>query len=103
MAEEIEFPESWGLSEQQEFIIGSMADEPGVWQSAYDFCLQLYDDEAEATMPAPAKLRVLIQRCREILDKHTGVEVVIVGKRGSGWHMTRKSAAKLRILVDPVE
>ncbi len=98
--DEIELPEAWGLSEQQDFIIGSLADEPGVYQSAYDFCEELYG-HAEPGMPAPAKLRVLIQRCREILHDETDGKVKIEGKRGSGWYMSRKSLAFLRKVIDP--
>ena len=100
MAKEIELPVRWGLSEQHEFIIGSLADEPGTYISAYEFCDELYGD-ADPGMPAPAKLRVLVQRCREILHGKTDGRVLIEGKRGSGWYMSRKSVAILRNIVDP--
>lgn len=101
MSDAIEFPENWHLSTVQEFVIGSLADAPGEYMSAYDFCREMYDEEAEATMPAPAKLRVTIQRCREILKERTGGKCKIEGKRGSGWYMTLKSLAFLRQAVDP--
>ncbi len=100
MSEEVELPRAWGLSEQQDFIIGSLADEPATYLSAFEFCEELYG-EAEPGMPAPAKLRVLIQRCREILHEETDGRVKIEGKRGSGWYMSRKSVAILRKIVDP--
>ncbi len=102
MAKRIELPNDWKLSERQELVIGSLADEPGEWISAYDFCVALYGKKGcKPGMAAPAKLRVLVQRCREILEEEAGSKVKIEGKRGSGWFMSRKSAAILRNIVDP--
>lgn len=101
MTKAIKFPNNWYLTDMQDAVIGSLADTPGEYMSAYEFCQMLYDDdEAEATMPAPAKLRVTIQRCREILKDHTDGMCRIDSKRGSGWYMTRKSLAFLRKAVD---
>ncbi len=100
MAEELELPRAWKLTENQDFIIGSLADDAGTYITTYEFCKELYGG-AEKGMPAPAKLRVLIQRCREILSDETDGKVKIEGKRGSGWIMTRKNAARLRNIVDP--
>lgn len=95
-----EIPESWGLSAQQECLIGSLLDEAGEYLSADDLCDALYpDDVREEGAPAPAKLRVLIQRCRDILHELSGGRADIEGKRGTGWRITKKGRVILRNLV----
>ena len=98
---DIEFPEHWHLSEVQAYVIGILCDNAGAYISAYAFCKELYDDKAEPTMPAPAKFRVTMQRCREIVEERTEGKARIESKRGSGWFMSRKSLVHLRKAVDP--
>ncbi len=92
-------PKAWALSPQQELVIGSFLDEAGHHISTADFCKALYDEDC-ALGPAPAKLRVLIQRCRAIIAAKTNGRVVILGKRNSGWKITRKGAVVFRRFLD---
>lgn len=99
--DEFKIPEWWGLSEQQEFVIGTLMDMPGKFVAPYVLCNGLYlDDKAKKGDPAPAKLRVLLQRCRDIIEGLTGSEAQIETKRGKGWRVTRKSHAILSETVD---
>lgn len=97
--DEFDIPKSWGLSPQQEVIIGSLIDEPGKFVSAEEFCHVLYDEE-NGDKPAPAKLRVLVQRCREIVSGLSDGVVQIESKRGSGWRLSRKHRLLLINLVE---
>lgn len=89
----VEFPASWHLSPQQDFIIGTLADENGHYVSSKELTKGLY---GEAMHPAPAKLRVLIQRCRELLHELTDGECAIIGKRNSGWFMATSDFERLQ-------
>lgn len=77
-----EFPASWDLSPQQDFVLGTLADHQGQYVSSKKLTKGLY---GKAERPAPAKLRVLMQRCREIVEYFTFGECVISGRRNSGW------------------
>ncbi len=92
MATEFEIPDSWGLSPQQEVVIGSLLDDAGHFVTPSDLCMSLYDEptEAKVKMVAPAKLRVLVQRCREILSDVSDGRVTVETKRGTGWRISRK-------------
>ena len=94
MAEMFDVPKRWMLSPQQEVVIGSMMDTPGRYVSAFDLCPALYDEECEGA--APPKLRVLLQRCRDIVDELTYGEATIENKRGRGWRLTKASCEALR-------
>ena len=94
MADNFKIPEEWELSEQQELVIGSLVDYAGEYISPAEFCFALYDEEIEG--PAPAKLRVLMQRCRQILDEITGEQVDIEVKRNKGWRITKKGRILLK-------
>lgn len=96
MADQFEIPEIWGLSPQQEVVIGSLLDDAGRFVSPCDLCMSLYGGPAENKMVAPAKLRVLIQRCREILSDVSEKRVTIETKRGTGWRISRKHRVVLR-------
>lgn len=99
--DEFQIPEDWRLSPQQALVIGSLADAPGSYISAYAFCRALYGKrEAKKGMAGPAKLRVLIQRCREILYERSKGSVDILVKRNHGWMLTRADVARMRKLVD---
>ena len=94
-------PEDWGLSAQQELMIGSLLDEAGRFISPAELSAALYpDDPIDDGMRAPAKMRVLIQRCRELMDKHTGGIVTIVTRRNSGWKISKKSRLLLQKFID---
>lgn len=92
MSDEFEVPDEWGLSEQQEIVIGSLIDDAGRFIPACEFCNALYPDDKtyEVGDPAPAKLRVLVQRCRDIVAELTNERVKIETKRGKGWRLTKK-------------
>lgn len=90
-------PPEWELSPQQEVVIGSLIDEAGDYISAADFCDALYDENCPG--PAPAKLRVLIQRCREILEELTGDQVQVETRRYKGWRITKKDRIILKRLL----
>ncbi len=102
MSDEIELPKSWGLSEQQDIVIGGLIDEAGNYVTAHQFCEAIYDEDIGSD-PAPAKLRVLIQRCRAIINKVSdgGVEVEI--KRNHGWKMTKRNAYKMNKIIAEAE
>lgn len=88
--DEFEVPEEWGLSEQQEVVIGSLIDDAGSFIPPYELCRALYEGKFKKGCPAPAKLRVLVQRCRDILAELTDGKVEIETKRGKGWRITKK-------------
>ncbi len=94
--EQFKIPEGWGLSPQQEFVIGLLIDEAGNHVSAYGFCEELYGAPSAPGMLAPAKLRVLIQRCRELVSDLTDGRSSIVVRRGSGWMISRKGVLILK-------
>jgi len=94
-----EIPEKWNLSSQQELVIGSLMDEAGTYIPPSAFCDVLYCERYLLKAAAPAKLRVLIQRCRGILAKHSNNRVDIVVKRNSGWKITKKHSMILRKIV----
>ena len=97
---EFELPTNWGLSEQQELVIGSLLDDAGRYLSAKALCDALYSGSMSKNQPAPAKLRVLIQRCREILHKLSKGVVTIDVRRNSGWKITVHNRGVLQIIVD---
>ena len=100
--EEFKIPVWWGLSDQQSFVIGTLMDKPGKFTSPYVLCDELYpDDGVDEGDPAPAKLRVLVQRCRDIVEGISDSEAEIETKRGKGWRITRKSHAILAEAVEP--
>ena len=88
MSEMFEIPEEWNLSPQQDVFIGSLLDDAGVFISPEQFCDALYGEECDG--PAPAKLRVLKQRCDEIIRELTEGKVAIEVKRNKGWRITKK-------------
>lgn len=91
--EEFEVPDEWGLSVQQEVVIGSLIDERGKYIPPFEFCNALYMDDGlyKRLDPAPAKLRVLLQRCRAIVVKLTDGRAKIDTMRGKGWRITKKA------------
>lgn len=90
MTYRFKIPEKWGLSPQQITVIELLMLNPGKYVSSLELCYELYDEKT--TGPAPAKLRMLVQRCRDILYDKVGSRVPIVGRRNSGWKITRKGA-----------
>ena len=100
MSEQFEIPKEWDLSPQQEVVIGSLIDDAGEYISPLEFCEALYDDYDPEEKAAPAKLRVLVQRCREIVSELTEGAVKIEVRRNKGWRITKKSRIILKRLVD---
>lgn len=97
MSDQVTLPESWGLSEQQDIVIGSLIDNAGSYVSAVDFCEDIYSETCYG--PAPAKLRVLIQRCRAIIDNYSEGKVEVLVKRNSGWKLTKRDAFKMKKII----
>lgn len=85
-----EVPAEWSLSPQQECVIGTLMDDAGHFTTAGQFCEALYGEGFDKG-PAPAKLRVLMQRCRAIIQDKSHDKVTILIKRNSGWKLTKKS------------
>jgi len=77
------------LSPQQNIVLQLLLESPGEYVSTEDFCWALYNEEC-GKGPAPAKLRVLIQRCRAIVDDLTEDRAEVTTRRNSGWKMSRK-------------
>ena len=93
---QFKIPKAWALSPQQELVIGSLLDDAGRFVSPAELSAALYpDDPIDDGMSAPAKLRVLVQRCRQLLDDHTGGIVPSVSRRNSGWKITKITRLKL--------
>lgn len=90
-------PNSWLLSAKQELVIRSLIDAPEEFQSPEELCEALYH---EHHVSAPAKLRMLIQRCREIIYQLTDGEVEVYTRRGKGWRLTRDGASVLHWLAE---
>ena len=97
MVKLFEIPEDWQLSEHQEIVIGSLLDNPGEYISAAEFCDALYGEECPG--PAPAKLRVLIQRCRQIIFGISNGRAKIESRRFKGWRITKKDRMILKKMV----
>jgi len=102
MVDDFEVPENWNLSPQQECVIGSLIDDAGTFITAQELCEALYGEMLDKDAPAPAKLRVLMQRCRSILREVTQGTVSIETKRGFGWRITRRGRAIIRDIVADV-
>lgn len=100
MAEQFEIPEEWNLSDQQDVVIGSLLDDAGEYISAAELQDALYGEKVEPGSAAPAKLRVLIQRCRDIVYELSDGKVEIETRRGKGWRITKKGRLILRKSID---
>lgn len=100
-----ETPDWWGLSHQQDIVIGNLIEADGHWISPFQFCDALYeekgDEEFVPYMVAPAKLRVLVQRCRDIVGEITDDKAVIITKRGTGWRLKARDRLRLINSVEP--
>lgn len=100
-AEQIEFPESWKLSETMEFIIGTLADNAGSFVPPVQLCVELYpDDENDDDMIIPVKLRVMILYCRKVLRRHTKGRVNIIVGRNKGYKISKAGFVMLRKMVE---
>jgi len=84
--------EELGISEQQETVLQCLTSEPGVFMAAAELCDVIYDEHIGGD-PAPAKLRVLMQRCRAVVASVSKGRSKIVTRRGVGWKMTRRDVA----------
>lgn len=83
------------LSPQQRIVLELFIENPGQHVSTDKFCEALYGERRDKG-PAPAKLRVLIQRCRDIVDEITNDMAYITIRRNSGWKMSRKDVLILK-------
>jgi len=80
------------LSPQQETVLKVFLEYPGSYVSTEYFCKALYGEE-RGKGPAPAKLRMLLQRCRDIIHEITNGKVAVTVRRNSGWKISRKDVA----------
>lgn len=87
MSYRFKLAEAWGISPQQSTVIGYLLNRPSKYQSTATLCELLY---GKPITPAPAKLRMLIRRCRDIIVDETEDQATIIGKRNSGWKITIK-------------
>lgn len=92
-------PEKWSLSEQQDIVIGNLIDNAGNYITAEAFCDAIYAEDIGED-PAPAKLRVLIQRCRAIVEDISKDQVKVKGRRNSGWKMTYQHGQDMLRIID---
>lgn len=97
MPDSVKIPDSWNLTFPQDVVIRGLIDFAGSYVTADDFCDAIYDERCPG--PAPAKLRVLIQRCRSLVINFTGGEVHIEVRRNSGWKITKKNAFKMKRII----
>lgn len=88
--------EAWEISPQQATVIGRLLANPGKFQSSAVLCKLLY---GKATTPAPAKLRMLVQRCRDIVCDETKGTATIIGKRNSGWKIAIKHSMVIKSCI----
>tara|TARA_R110000772_G_scaffold2839_1_gene10291 strand:+ start:1303 stop:1611 length:309 start_codon:yes stop_codon:yes gene_type:complete len=95
----IDLPKCWNLSEQQDIVIGALVVMAGKYVTAEMLCTWLYS-EYIGKSPAPAKLRVLMQRCRALIKEHSQGQAVIEGKRNHGWKITYNHGQVLRKIID---
>jgi len=85
--------EAWDISPQQAIVIGRLLANPSKYQSTAVLCKLLY---GKAITPAPAKLRMLVQRCRDIVHDETDGKAAITGKRNNGWKITFKHSVTIK-------
>jgi len=83
------------LSPQQKIVLTLFIEHPGHHVSTDQFCEVLYGEHRDKG-PAPAKLRVLIQRCRDIIDEITNNRAEVTIRRNSGWKISRKDVLILK-------
>ena len=98
----IKIPKAWELSDHQTLVMEYLLEFAGQFVSASELMDEVYGEELDEGAFAPSKLRVLIQRCRETLLKHTDDAVRITVVRGKGWRFTKKHATRLRAIIDEV-
>jgi DNA-binding response OmpR family regulator len=97
MEKNVKLPKSWELSDQQECVIGSLIDHAGDWVSSEAFTKALYGTPEK---PAPAKLRVTMMRCRDIVFEQSNGRVEIDVKRNAGWKLTVRNALILKKFIE---
>jgi hypothetical protein len=97
MEKDVALPKSWNLSGYQECVIGSLLDAAPDYVPFSSLTKAMY---GKASKTAPAKLRVTVQRCRDIVWDKTEGNVEIEGKRGSGWRLTVRGALVLKKYVE---
>lgn len=84
---------TWDISPQQAMVIGLLLAQPSKFKTTAFLCQVLY---GKPITPAPAKLRMLVQRCRDIISDNTDAKATIVGKRNSGWKITIKHSVIIK-------
>ena len=101
MDEQIELPKVWGLSGPQDVVIGGLLDYAGQYVAPADFCDWIYGEACDG--PAPAKLRVLVQRCRALIEQFSDGRVEVQIKRNSGWKITKDHAIIMKNIIAEYE
>lgn len=93
-------PERWGLTLIESGIICLLIDYPGEYITSREMCKLVYGETLGHGTPAPAKLRVLVQRCRRLVEDIAGSVVEIEIKRGKGWRISRRNVLRLKRYFD---
>ncbi len=94
---------SWGFTKTQSLTIMLFLNFPGEYIDGYDILDEIYSEEVEDGAPVPAKVRVLVKRCREGLAEIFEGPPTIKTKRGKGYIMSKKDAADLEIVIETEE
>ncbi len=82
----------------ENMLIGTLLDYAGSYVSPKFLCNSLYEEKI-GDDPAPAKLRVLVQRCRAILENRTDDRVKITIRRNTGWKISKKHRLILEKII----
>lgn len=93
-------PKKWGLTLIESEVICLLIDYPGEYITVREMCGLVYGEDLDRGTPAPAKLRVLVQRCRRIVENVAGLTVEIEIKRGKGWRISRRNVLRLKRYFD---
>ena len=93
-------PIDWGATKDQITVIESLMEFPGRFVSPEDLVDWVFDETLPMNAPAPAKLRVLIQRTRATLESNTKSEATIGTKRGRGYRITKRHSRFLQKLIE---
>lgn len=97
MEKDLKLPDSWHLSGYQELVIGSLLDAAPDFVTIPALTKAMY---GKASKTAPAKLRVTMQRVRDIVWDKTEWSVEIEGIRGKGWRLEIMPALVLKKYID---
>ena len=89
-------PPSWSPTKDQKKLIEMLAKKPGRYFPTEEIMPWVFAESISTDAPAPAKLRVLVQRSRAFLSERTDNQVSIGIKRNKGYRITKSHVRKLR-------